>query len=170
MTSDIRDTNDTRDTQDTRDGNQRFEEGFDERLRAVERALTGTDASVAAVANDAAAAEERAALDTRVDDLTERVEELEAATQALRGYAGAIRAVNREVERRADLALARASGDDETPSEAALDAALPSDRHEASDSEGGTDRDDGGDERGSTDTEGSRSNDYAVLGRLRESL
>lgn len=125
---------------------------FDERLRAVERAVTGTDAAVADVADDAAATAERASLETRLTDLEARVEELEAATQALRGYAGSVRAVNREVERRADLALARASGGGErdgngandagrhgddadhrrgdvasaVPSESALDAAIPS--------------------------------------------
>ena len=84
-------------------------ERFDERLRAVERALTGSDDPVADVADTAAATAERAELESRLDDLEARVEELEAATQALRGYAGSIRAVNREVERRADLALARAT-------------------------------------------------------------
>lgn len=82
---------------------------FDDRLRAVERALTGSDAAVADLGDEAAAAAEREALESRVDDLESRVEELEAATQAVRGYVGSIRAVNREVERRADLALARAS-------------------------------------------------------------
>ncbi|MFO8115816.1 MAG: hypothetical protein R6U01_10750 [Halorubrum sp.] len=122
---------------------------LDERLRAVERALTGSDATVAEIGDDAAAAAEREALESRVSDLESRVEELEAATQAIRGYVGSIRAVNREVERRADLALARASCDgdgaphtevesetasdgagggvpaDAVPSEHALDAALP---------------------------------------------
>jgi chromosome segregation ATPase len=102
---------------------------LDERLQAVERALTGSDAAVADLGDDAAAAAEREALESRVADLESRVEELEAATQAIRGYVGSIRAGNREVERRADLALARASrGEDDTvPSDAALDAAVPTD-------------------------------------------
>lgn len=82
---------------------------FEDRLRAVERALTGSDTPVADLGDEAAAAAEREALESRVDDLESRVEELEAATQAIRGYVGSVRAVNREVERRADLALARAS-------------------------------------------------------------
>ena len=86
-----------------------------ERLRAVERALTGDDRSIADLHGDAAAATERETLDDRLSDLETRVEELEAATQAVRGYVGSIRAVNREVERRADLALARAT--DATPAE-----------------------------------------------------
>ena len=127
---------------------------LEERLDAVERALTGTDRSVASVVDGAAADAEREAIATRLDAVETRIEELEAATQAVRGYAGAIRAVNREVERRADLALARATaarhgasegeptegdrtakrdgfhtdradGAKEIPSDDALDAAIP---------------------------------------------
>lgn len=94
---------------------------LDERLRAVERAMTGSDATVADLGDDAAAAAERDALASRVADLESRVDELEAATQAIRGYVGSIRAVNREVERRADLALARAS----RGGDAVRDAELP---------------------------------------------
>lgn len=81
----------------------------DARLRAVERAVAGTDGPVTDIADGAAATAERERLAERLDAVEERVAELEAATQAVRGYAGAIRAVNREVERRADLALARAT-------------------------------------------------------------
>ena len=123
----------------------------EERLRAVERALTGTDDAVADIGDEAAANAEREALSTRLDDLESRVEEVEAATQAIRGYVGSIRSVNQAVERRADLALARASEDgggtttegettpdhDATddvldsgvPSESALDAAVPTEQH-----------------------------------------
>lgn len=79
------------------------------RLRAVERAVTGGDARPADVAAGAEATAERERLESRIDDLEERVAELEAATQAVRGYVGSVRAVNREIERRADLALARAT-------------------------------------------------------------
>jgi len=84
---------------------------LEERLRAVERALTGTDDAVADLGDEASAAAERKELAARLDDLEARVEELEAATQAIRGYVGSIRSVNQAVERRADLALAKASGD-----------------------------------------------------------
>ncbi|MFC7324720.1 hypothetical protein ACFQMF_09020 [Halorubrum rutilum] len=90
-------------------GDPRIEDRLDERLSAVERAVTESDAAVADLGDSAAAAAEREALESRVAELESRVEELEAATQAIRGYVGSIRAVNREVERRADLALARAS-------------------------------------------------------------
>ncbi|MBP1923130.1 hypothetical protein J2751_002168 [Halorubrum alkaliphilum] len=96
------------------------ETGFEERLDAVERALTGSDMEVTDVDGGAAAAAERETLAKRLDSVEERIEELEAATQAVRGYAGAIRSVNREVERRADLALARATD--------ARDAARPRDQ------------------------------------------
>ncbi|WP_123619883.1 hypothetical protein [Halorubrum sp. CSM-61] len=133
---------------------------LEERLRAVERALTGTDDAVADLGDEATASAEREELSTRLGDLEARVEELEAATQAIRGYVGSIRSVNQAVERRADLALAKASEngdagvnggtnardgraagevaiDDATaddaldggvPSEADLDAAVPTDR------------------------------------------
>ncbi|WP_241659159.1 DUF7310 family coiled-coil domain-containing protein [Halorubrum salsamenti] len=128
------------------------------RLRAVERAITESDDAVADIGDEAAASAEREELATRLDNLEARIEELEAATQAIRGYVGSIRAVNQAVERRADLALAKAGEDgdatagdspitdsraaadedvtpdcdgidDAVPSEAALDAAVPSERY-----------------------------------------
>jgi hypothetical protein len=42
----------------------------------------------------------------RVAELERRVTELEATTQALRGYVGGVRDLDREVERRANAALA----------------------------------------------------------------
>lgn len=94
------------------DAGQRAEsthEQLTKRLDAVERALTGTDQPVTTLTDEAAAADEREALTDRLDAVETQLESLEAATQALRGYAGAVSAVNREVERRADLALARAT-------------------------------------------------------------
>ncbi|SMO36025.1 DUF7310 family coiled-coil domain-containing protein [Halorubrum cibi] len=134
---------------------------IEERLDAVERALTGTDRPVAGVADRATADAERKAIAERLDAIETRIEELEAATQAVRGYAGAIRAVNREVERRADLALARATaardgdvpaseepndggalenaavGEDELPGDDALDAAVPEDARSPGDGPNG---------------------------------
>lgn len=82
-------------------------DALDERLRAVERALTDDDRAPVDLSD-------AAALDDRVDDLArrtteveERVAELDAAVQALRGYVGNVRAVNDDVERRADAALAK---------------------------------------------------------------
>jgi len=82
------------------------DETIEERLRAVERAVSEDE-----VPEHVA---ERAALSGRVDgveadlaDAEERIAELEAAVQALRGYVGDVRTVNRDVERRADSALAK---------------------------------------------------------------
>lgn len=126
----------------------RDDDRLEQRLRAVERAITGTDDAVADLGDEANASAEREALSTRLDDLEARVEELEAATQAIRGYVGSVRSVNQAVERRADLALAKASegdgaaenqnavSDDDSdemvssgvPSETDLDAAVPTDK------------------------------------------
>ncbi|MFC6785238.1 hypothetical protein ACFQFH_04650 [Halobaculum halobium] len=79
------------------------------RLAAVERACSGdakADLTDIADATEATAELRRAA--DRLDDIEDRVGELEAATQALRGYVGSIRAVNERVEHRADRALAAA--------------------------------------------------------------
>ncbi|ELZ37483.1 DUF7310 family coiled-coil domain-containing protein [Halorubrum tebenquichense] len=156
---------------------------IESRLRAVERAVTGNDARPADVADDATATAERERLESRLDDLEERVAELEAATQAVRGYVGAVRAVNREVERRADLALSRATAaergndaDGAVPSESALDAALPDDRPSSggrSNGDGGAGRSDGRDSRGgSGDGDDGDGGAWAedALSRLRESL
>ena len=68
-------------------------DSLERRLDAVERALVDDEPL------------ERA---DRLDDLETRVAELEAAVQALRGYVGSVRAVNEDVERRADRAFRKA--------------------------------------------------------------
>jgi septal ring factor EnvC (AmiA/AmiB activator) len=89
---------------------------LDARLSALERAVSDGETDLHALP-DAAAQEARLdELDARVRDVETRLDELDAAVQAVRGYVGAVRAVNREVERRADAALAaadRLAGDDE---------------------------------------------------------
>ena len=47
--------------------------------------------------------------DRTYDTLFDRLAELEAAVQALRGYVGSVRAVNEDVEQRADLAVRKVS-------------------------------------------------------------
>jgi hypothetical protein len=77
------------------------------RLDAVERAVSdGGDADLTALADAVKTTEQLRRVSTQVDDLDERVAELESATQAIRGYVGSIRAVNERVERRANRALA----------------------------------------------------------------
>ena len=81
------------------------DETLERRLRAVERALTDGDAEYGT--NDAGAVAERTQrLESELEDVRDRIADLEAATQALRGYVGNVRSVNEDVERRADAALA----------------------------------------------------------------
>lgn len=95
-------------------------ETLDERLRAVERALTDGDRDFDELADSAELTARADELDRRVATLESRVDDLDAAVQAVRGYVGNVRAVNREVEQRADAALAATeslTGDrDRTPS------------------------------------------------------
>ncbi|SIQ91220.1 hypothetical protein SAMN05421858_0788 [Haladaptatus litoreus] len=99
-------------------------ETLDTRLRAVERALTEKDSD--SVSHEDLNADSHptitemtvpeltarvSELESRMNDIEPRLDELDAAVQALRGYVGNIRAVNAEVERRADAALAKAESE-----------------------------------------------------------
>ncbi|MBX0321841.1 hypothetical protein EGH21_02230 [Halomicroarcula sp. F13] len=81
-------------------------ETLEERVRTVERAVTDGDHDVPAVEDRAELDARLTAVEDRVDRLDERTADLEAATQALRGYVGNVRSVNEDVEQRADAALA----------------------------------------------------------------
>jgi uncharacterized protein YoxC len=83
-------------------------DALDERLCAVERALTDDDSGLTDLRDAAELTREIEALAGRIDDVEDRLDELDAATQALRGYVGNVRSVNESVERRADAALAKA--------------------------------------------------------------
>jgi hypothetical protein len=85
-----------------------MEDGFEERLATVERAVTDSEHDLSELAEAAESGERIDDLETELTALDDRVAELESATQALRGYVGNLRSVNREVERRADLALSTA--------------------------------------------------------------
>ncbi|MFC6951701.1 DUF7310 family coiled-coil domain-containing protein [Halorubellus litoreus] len=82
---------------------------FADRLAAVDDALVD-ESSEDAGANGSGSGGGRdgAPSDAEVAALADRVAELEAAVQALRGYAGSVRAVNDRVEERADAAVATA--------------------------------------------------------------
>lgn len=82
------------------------EETLDRRLRAVERSLTDGDHDLDALRDAATRIERVESLERWLADTEDRVTELEAATQALRGYVGSVRSVNEDVEQRADAALA----------------------------------------------------------------
>ena len=87
---------------------------LEERLVAVERALienSGGDGGHEGDAGDRSAAgvgADHADVEERLDALEARVDELDAAVQAVRGYVGGVDAVGERVERRANLALAKA--------------------------------------------------------------
>ncbi|MFB6133040.1 MAG: hypothetical protein ABEJ44_06520 [Halanaeroarchaeum sp.] len=78
----------------------------DERLEAVERALTDEDLSVAAATDEAARESRLRDVETRLDVVEASLDDVEAAVAALRGYVGEIRHVNEEVERTATAAVA----------------------------------------------------------------
>lgn len=97
-------------SRDTDDDDRAVETALEERVAALERAVTERDP--ARDESETPLDEQRAArrddVADRLAELHERIDELDAAVQALRGYASGVRAVNEEVERRADLALATA--------------------------------------------------------------
>jgi hypothetical protein len=77
-----------------------------ERVAALERTITDGHADEGLP--DAARMDARLDdLESTVEDLGDQVAELDAAVQALRGFAGGVRAVDEAVERRADAAVAR---------------------------------------------------------------
>jgi chromosome segregation ATPase len=82
------------------------DDALERRLAAVERAVTESPGAVEPSDDADAVAARVESLEAALEDADERIAELEAATQALRGYAGEIRSVNESVERRADAALA----------------------------------------------------------------
>jgi chromosome segregation ATPase len=86
---------------------QESQEALEKRIAALERAITDGEADCGALAEGAATAERVEALEAQLADLRDQVGELDAATQALRGYVGNVRSVNRDVERRADAALSK---------------------------------------------------------------
>lgn len=89
------------------------ERALERRLAAVERAVDGsgreepnaTDTTDSTDRADATSPD-RESLDRRLDTLESRVDELDAALQAVRGFLGGIDAVNEAVESRADAAIA----------------------------------------------------------------
>lgn len=84
------------------------DEALEERLAAVERALTEEDGGTP----DLTVPDQE--LTDRVETLEEDVVELEAAVEAVRGYVGSVKHVNDDVEKRADAAMAKAEAIEQT--------------------------------------------------------
>jgi len=82
------------------------DEDFATRLRAVERAVTDGDATVADLSEAAAVHDRLDDIEADLAALAERVDALDATVQSLHGYVGEIEHVNERVERRADAARA----------------------------------------------------------------
>lgn len=76
-------------------GDDHDREGIERRVDALERAIAEDEPT------------ERLDRVDRIEELETRIAELEAAVRALRGYVGSVRAVNEEIERRADRAIRR---------------------------------------------------------------
>lgn len=81
-------------------------DAIERRLSAVERAVAGGDDDRTDVATATDQNHRLEEIEERLDDIEDAIADLEAATQAVRGYVGNVRSVNRDVERRADAALA----------------------------------------------------------------
>jgi len=81
---------------------------LEQRVDALERALTdGRTADVEGLPEAAESAERLDELAATVETIDDRVAELEASVQALRGFVGGVDAVDEAVERRANAAIAR---------------------------------------------------------------
>jgi uncharacterized coiled-coil protein SlyX len=88
-------------------------DALDERLSTLERALTGSEHDIAGLEDAAALATRLEDLDSRLDAVESQLADLEASTQALRGYVGNVRSVNEDVRDTADAALTKVDELDE---------------------------------------------------------
>ncbi|WP_435345412.1 DUF7310 family coiled-coil domain-containing protein [Haloarchaeobius sp. HRN-SO-5] len=121
-------------------------DALDDRLRAVERALDEatdgqslsdpTDVHADGYETDTCA--ERNSVQDRLDTVEDRLTEaeetladLDAAVQALRGYAGQVRSVDERVEERADAALAAVADVEDRLAALEADRTLPGDEARA---------------------------------------
>ncbi|MFD1634805.1 DUF7310 family coiled-coil domain-containing protein [Haloplanus ruber] len=125
---------------------------LEQRVDALERALTdGRTADVDGLSEAAELAERLDELEATVETIDDRVAELEAGVQALRGFVGGVDAVDEAVERRANAAIARVER---------LETEVREGRAEA-----GTLQPDPG--RGDDDTSSSKRDESAADGRMR---
>jgi hypothetical protein len=121
-----------------------MDDTLERRIEALERAVTDDEHDLSALATAGETAERLDALDSRLESIEDRVAELEAATQAVRGYVGNVRSVNRDIEQRADAALARvesleaAVADESDSSATATSPTSSADHREEADAGGAT--------------------------------
>lgn len=94
-----------------------MDETLETRIETLERAITEGEEDLSALAEAGEIADRLEAVESTLSDLEEQVAELEAGSQALRGYVGNLRSVNRDVEQRADAALAKVESLEATLSE-----------------------------------------------------
>lgn len=95
-----------------------MDDSLEQRIDALERAVTDGNHDLSRLADEADALDRLADAESRLEELEAATDELEAATQALRGYVGNIRSVNRDVEQRANAALAKAESVEQAVTEA----------------------------------------------------
>ena len=88
---------------------------IEERLRAVERTLGNRNGPSDAACRSDCAGDREDGVSNRLDRLEDRVAELEAGLQAVRGYVSNLDHVNESVERRANAAIAAVERLDRTP-------------------------------------------------------
>lgn len=74
-------------------------EDLEGRLTAVERALTDGETNLDGLDDAAGLGAQVDDIEDRLASVESRLDTLDGATQALRGYVGAVRAVNDDVER-----------------------------------------------------------------------
>lgn len=82
-------------------------ETIEQRLSAVERALTEGDDAFETLEDAGELGERLTTVEEQLEDIETQLAEVDAATQALRGYVGNVRSVNQDIERRAETALAK---------------------------------------------------------------
>jgi hypothetical protein len=83
-----------------------MDDALEDRVDALERAVTD-DGNLSALTEAGEVTARLDTIETQIAEIERRVDELDGATQALRGYVGNIRSVNRDVEDRADAALSK---------------------------------------------------------------
>lgn len=141
------------------------------RLEAVERAVTDGHTDLPALDEAADVADRLATLETRIERVETRLDDLDATTQALRGYLGGVEGASAAVERRADLALSKAEAVEAAvfDDEGLAVERLPTDSR-ASQRVGTDESGDGGEASESDDSSARPSQGRSLAARVRDAL